>query len=264
MQPIGKFSRKRKPAMALRLCVIIAFWPVIWARAAAASSKCFFSVMALPTPMLTTIFSSRGSERRFVRPSFSAKSRQRLPSRTASKAGAMDGLPPGAAAALVSAFAFLAIDTCFLFYLACRLCVACSLCDSPCRYPLVCVRFVVFFPGGPHWGQSRRSPPDISCSIDPCRRRRGAGRRCEPAGRRRCRPTARSTGDGHLLRQPAALRVARAAADVPIDAIDSLDDELALVRSTFSTLPRVPRSSPVITSTVSSTRICITPPRWRD
>ena len=32
---------------------------------------CFLSVIALPTPMLTTIFSSRGSESRFSRPSFS-------------------------------------------------------------------------------------------------------------------------------------------------------------------------------------------------
>ena len=42
------------------------FWPVISARAAVASSMCFLSVIALPTPMLTTIFSSRGSESRFV------------------------------------------------------------------------------------------------------------------------------------------------------------------------------------------------------
>ncbi len=48
--------------MALRALVTSGFWPVICVSAATASSRCFFSVMALPTPMLTTIFSSRGSD----------------------------------------------------------------------------------------------------------------------------------------------------------------------------------------------------------
>src|SRR5687768_16925444 len=41
--------------------------------ASAATSRNFFSCVAAPTPMLITIFCSRGSESLFVRPNFSAK-----------------------------------------------------------------------------------------------------------------------------------------------------------------------------------------------
>jgi hypothetical protein len=49
----------------------IGFWPVISDKALVASSMCFLSCVALPTPMLTTIFSIRGRANRFLRPSFS-------------------------------------------------------------------------------------------------------------------------------------------------------------------------------------------------
>src|SRR5262249_31914247 len=56
--------------MALRAIVMIGFWPVIRLMASAAVSRCFFSWVAAPTPMLTTIFSNRGSESVFLRPNF--------------------------------------------------------------------------------------------------------------------------------------------------------------------------------------------------
>ena len=48
--------------------VITGFCPEIFVSASTASSRCFFSPMALPTPMLMEIFSSLGSESRFLRP----------------------------------------------------------------------------------------------------------------------------------------------------------------------------------------------------
>jgi hypothetical protein len=56
--------------MALRLRVVTGFCPEICVSAVTASSRCFFSAMALPTPMLITILVSRGSAMRLSRRSF--------------------------------------------------------------------------------------------------------------------------------------------------------------------------------------------------
>ena len=72
LQPMGRFSRSLNPETAALERVAIGFWPVTCASAPIASSRCFFSLTATPTPMLTTIFSSRGMECGFERPSASA------------------------------------------------------------------------------------------------------------------------------------------------------------------------------------------------
>ena len=78
--------------MLLRALHTSGFWPVISDMADTASSMCFLSAIALPTPMLTTIFWIRGSDRRFSRPSFSRKRRAESPSRTAPSAAARAAL----------------------------------------------------------------------------------------------------------------------------------------------------------------------------
>src|SRR5262245_15209555 len=72
LQPICIPSRRRNAEIALRAMVIIGFCPVIRLIASAAVSRCFFSCVAAPTPMLTTIFSNRGNDSLFLRPNFSA------------------------------------------------------------------------------------------------------------------------------------------------------------------------------------------------
>ena len=69
-QPISLPSRRRKPLTAILALVICGFWPVICASCSAACSMRFLSCSALPTPMLTTIFCSRGKLSGLVRPSF--------------------------------------------------------------------------------------------------------------------------------------------------------------------------------------------------
>ena len=63
LQPMSMPSRSRKAAMLFVDLHRTGFWPVISAKAAVASSMCFLSVIALPTPMLTTILSSRGKRK---------------------------------------------------------------------------------------------------------------------------------------------------------------------------------------------------------
>ena len=54
-------SRSLKVAIDFLALVTIGFWPVIMASSFAAACSFLLSCVALPTPMLTTIFSIRGT-----------------------------------------------------------------------------------------------------------------------------------------------------------------------------------------------------------
>ncbi len=89
LQPMAFPSRSLKPAIDWRLRVTTGFWPAMVFRASTASSRYFFSPVALPTPMLMTIFCNRGSARRFVRPNCWARPAG-SPSDSAAGAGAWE------------------------------------------------------------------------------------------------------------------------------------------------------------------------------
>ena len=59
--PMGIPVRSRNWAMERLARVTIGFWPVIVARSPTAASSAFALAIASPRPMLTTIFSSRGT-----------------------------------------------------------------------------------------------------------------------------------------------------------------------------------------------------------
>ena len=90
LQPMALPSRSLKPAIDLRLSVTTGFWPAMIFRASTASSKYFFSPVALPTPMLTTIFCNRGSDKRLVRPNCSARPGQNFLLDSAAGGGAWE------------------------------------------------------------------------------------------------------------------------------------------------------------------------------
>ena len=79
---MGMPSRSLKLAIDLRLSVTSGFWPVICFIASTASSMYFFSPMALPTPMLTTIFCKRGNESRLRAAELLGQARAESPCRT--------------------------------------------------------------------------------------------------------------------------------------------------------------------------------------
>ena len=60
-QPTGQPSRTAKPATDLRARVTTAVWLLMRPRSSRAFSSVFLSRAALPSPMLRTIFSSRGA-----------------------------------------------------------------------------------------------------------------------------------------------------------------------------------------------------------
>src|SRR5579883_2691448 len=64
--PIGRFSRSLKVAMDFFARVTTGFWPVMAASSLAAASTFLTSCTASPTPMLTTIFSRRGTSSGFL------------------------------------------------------------------------------------------------------------------------------------------------------------------------------------------------------
>ena len=66
MQPIGMFSRSLKFAIAFLDLVTTGFWPVIAVSSATAESIILAFWIASPRPMLSTIFSSRGTWFTFV------------------------------------------------------------------------------------------------------------------------------------------------------------------------------------------------------
>ena len=66
LQPIGMPSRSLNWAIDFFALVITGRWPEICCISAAAVSTCFLSWVASPTPMLMTIFSSRGTSSRFL------------------------------------------------------------------------------------------------------------------------------------------------------------------------------------------------------
>jgi hypothetical protein len=68
VQPTAWPWRSLKFAIDLRARRIAAFWPVIAASSAAAFSISFAFCVALPTPMFTTTFSSRGTWWTFLNP----------------------------------------------------------------------------------------------------------------------------------------------------------------------------------------------------
>ena len=61
MAPIVLPVRRRNWAIERLALVTIGFWPVIDARSPTAASSAFAFVSASPSPMLTTIFESRGT-----------------------------------------------------------------------------------------------------------------------------------------------------------------------------------------------------------
>ena len=61
MQPMGTPSRILKPAMAFLDFVTTGFWPAILVRSPTALSITFLSETASLTPMLSVIFSRRGT-----------------------------------------------------------------------------------------------------------------------------------------------------------------------------------------------------------
>ena len=74
MQPISFPSRSRNPATEVLALVTCGFWPEILARLSTATSMSDLSWVALPTPMLMTIFSSLGIAILLAIPNFSASS----------------------------------------------------------------------------------------------------------------------------------------------------------------------------------------------
>src|SRR5918997_5569994 len=73
LAPTGIPSRILNPAMLLRALLSCAFWPVILARSSIAPSRARALTTASPTPMLTTIFSSRGTRMGFSMPNLSLR-----------------------------------------------------------------------------------------------------------------------------------------------------------------------------------------------
>src|SRR3712207_6406261 len=73
LAPTGIPSRILNPAMLLRALLSCGFWPVILARSSIAPSKALPFWAASPTPMLTTIFSSRGTRMGFSMPNLSLR-----------------------------------------------------------------------------------------------------------------------------------------------------------------------------------------------
>src|SRR5215213_1924606 len=73
LAPTGIPSRILNPAMLLRALRICGFWPVIFARSSIAPSRARLFWEASPTPMLTTIFSSRGTRMGFSMPNLSLR-----------------------------------------------------------------------------------------------------------------------------------------------------------------------------------------------
>src|SRR5690606_10790617 len=61
LQPIGQPSRILNEATETRDLVTTGFWPAILAMSATALSRIFLLVAASPTPMLSVIFSRRGT-----------------------------------------------------------------------------------------------------------------------------------------------------------------------------------------------------------
>ena len=60
LTPIAMPSRSLKPAMDLRALVVTGFWPAICCISSKAALTFFESPTASPTPMFSTILSSRG------------------------------------------------------------------------------------------------------------------------------------------------------------------------------------------------------------
>src|SRR5215210_8012269 len=73
LAPTGMPSLILNPAMLLRAFLSCAFWPVILARSSIAPSRARLFCAASPTPMLTTIFSSRGIRMGFSMPNLSLR-----------------------------------------------------------------------------------------------------------------------------------------------------------------------------------------------
>src|SRR5919199_2547268 len=73
LAPTGIPSRILNPAMLLRALLSCAFWPVILVRSSIAPSRALLFCAASPTPMLTTIFSSRGTRMGFSMPNLSLR-----------------------------------------------------------------------------------------------------------------------------------------------------------------------------------------------
>ncbi len=69
LQPITCPSRTLKVATDLRALHSSGFWPLIFARSAAAASMTFLSDTASPTPMLIVIFTILGTSITFAMPS---------------------------------------------------------------------------------------------------------------------------------------------------------------------------------------------------
>src|SRR5205823_3797524 len=80
LAPMAMPWRSLNWAMDFRARVMAAFCPVIWARSATAASSSLPSRMASPTPMLSTIFSRRGTRMGLSMPR-SCMSRGRISSR---------------------------------------------------------------------------------------------------------------------------------------------------------------------------------------
>ncbi len=66
LHPMGEFSRSLKLAMDFFARVTTGFWPAMAPRSAVAKSSTFGFSLPSPTPMLITIFSSRGTWNGFV------------------------------------------------------------------------------------------------------------------------------------------------------------------------------------------------------
>ena len=71
LAPMALPSRSLKPAMDFLALVISGFWPVMIVRSRTAPSSSEGCWVARPTPMLTTIFSMRGTSMMLARPSAS-------------------------------------------------------------------------------------------------------------------------------------------------------------------------------------------------
>src|SRR5262245_38408279 len=88
LQPIGAFSRSLKFAIDFLARVTTGFWPVIACRSAVAKSRTLAFSFPSPTPMLITIFSSRGTWKGLLYPrSFMSAGTTTLRNRSRSRGG---------------------------------------------------------------------------------------------------------------------------------------------------------------------------------